>query len=265
MYGSANCSAVSTPKIVTMLAAPAAPVITPNSSTTLTSSHTSVTLTSTTANQYRWSNNATTRSITVSYQGIYRVSITGTNGCTATSAPVAVIANGCTPPPVPVISASGPTILNPGQSVTLTSTVANGYLWTTGATSRSIVVNTSGIYTVRAYRAGFCFATSLPVTVGVISARLRNQETENQTAEVKLYPNPARGFINIDYTSPFSETKNISILISDLSGRIRLEKTTDLEPGYNKIAVELHQLSAGIYFCLVGSGVERRVFKVVVE
>ncbi|MBK9412279.1 MAG: T9SS type A sorting domain-containing protein [Bacteroidetes bacterium] len=267
MYGSANCSAVSTPKVVSMLAAPAAPVITPNSSTTLTSSHTSVSLTSSTANQYRWSTNATTRSITVSTQGIYRVSITGTNGCTATSAPVAVIANGCTPPPVPVVTASGPTILNPGQTVTLTSTVSNGYLWSTGATTRSIVVNTSGVYTVRSYRAGFCFATSLPITVGVISARLSNHETESETetAEVKLYPNPARSFINIEYTSQFSETKNIPIVISDLSGRERISMTTDLDPGFNKISVELEQLSAGIYFCLVGSGGERRVFKFVVE
>jgi len=265
MSGSTNCSAVSAPKIVSMLAAPAAPVITPNSSTTLTSSHTSVTLTSSTANQYRWSTNASTRSILVSTQGIYRVSITGTNGCTATSAPVAVIANGCTPPPVPVITASGPTILNPGQTVTLTSTVANGYLWSTGATTRSIVVTTAGSYTVRAYRAGYCFATSLPLTVGVISARLRNQEAEIETAEVKIYPNPAHGFINIDYTSTFSETKNIPILISDLSGRIRFEKTIDLEPGYNKIAVDLDALSAGIYFCLVGNENERRIFKVVVE
>ncbi|MBK6987212.1 MAG: T9SS type A sorting domain-containing protein [Bacteroidetes bacterium] len=248
-----------------MLAAPAAPVITPNSSTTLTSSHTSVTLTSSTANQYRWSTNASTRSISVSTQGIYRVSITGTNGCTATSAPVAVIANGCTPPPVPVVTASGPTILNPGQTVTLTSTVANGYLWSTGATTRSIVVTTAGSYTVRAYRAGYCFATSLPLTVGVISARLRNQEAEIETAEVKIYPNPTSGFINIDYTSTFSETKNIPILISDLSGRIRIEKTIDLEPGYNKIAVDLDALSAGIYFCLVGNENERRIFKVVVE
>lgn len=265
MYGSANCSAVSTPKVVSMLAAPAAPIITTNSSTTLTSSHPSVILTSSTANLYRWSTNATTRSITVSTQGIYRVSITGANGCTNTSAPVSVIANGCTPPPVPVITASGPTVLNPGQSVILTSTLAGGYLWSTGAITRSIVVNTSGVYTVRAYRAGYCFATSLPVTVGVIPARLRNQETESESAEVKLYPNPAHDFIHIDYNSTLSETKSISIIISDLSGRTRIAMTSDVDPGYNKIAVDLNELSAGIYFCLVGSGDERKVFKVVVD
>ena len=82
---------------------------------------------------------------------------------------------------------------------------------------------------------------------------------------MKLYPNPARSFINIEYTSQFSETKNIPIVISDLSGRERISMTTDLDPGFNKISVELEQLSAGIYFCLVGSGGERRVFKFVVE
>ena len=48
----------------------------------------------------------------------------------------------------PVITASGSTALCPGDSVTLTATSGNNYLWSTGATTRSIVVYSGGNYSV---------------------------------------------------------------------------------------------------------------------
>jgi hypothetical protein len=50
--------------------------------------------------------------------------------------------------PTPTISANGPTTFCQGGSVTLTSSAASGNLWSNGATSQSIVVSTSGTFTV---------------------------------------------------------------------------------------------------------------------
>ena len=47
----------------------------------------SVMLTASSAASYTWSNGATTQSITVSSAGSYGVTVTGANGCSATSAP----------------------------------------------------------------------------------------------------------------------------------------------------------------------------------
>lgn len=49
---------------------------------------------------------------------------------------------------IPVITASGPVNLCPGGSVTLTSTSGSTYLWSTGQTTQSIVVNTTGSFSV---------------------------------------------------------------------------------------------------------------------
>ncbi len=68
---------------------------------------------------------------------------------------------------IPVISTSGPTILCPGQSVTLTSTAAYNYVWSNGATTQSITVNAAGTFTVTVNTALPCSTTSQPVSVTI--------------------------------------------------------------------------------------------------
>src|SRR5258706_1482087 len=48
----------------------------------------------------------------------------------------------------PLITANAPTTFPTGGSVTLSSSQPNNNLWTTGVTTQSIVVTTSGIYKV---------------------------------------------------------------------------------------------------------------------
>lgn len=114
-----------------------------------------------------WSNGATTASIIVSAAGTYTVTQT-VSGCTSSpgsgvAAPKAVQAT-------PTISASGSTSICSGTSVTLTSSVTSGNVWSTGATTQSIVVTTGGNYTVTAINGAGCSATSAPTTVTVLPA-----------------------------------------------------------------------------------------------
>jgi hypothetical protein len=64
------------------------------------------------------------------------------------------------------VTASGPTTFCSGGSVTLSANTGTSYLWSTGATSQSITVSTSGSYSVTV-TSGSCSATSAPVTVTV--------------------------------------------------------------------------------------------------
>jgi len=66
----------------------------------------------------------------------------------------------------PVITAGGATTFCQGNSVTLTSSAAASYLWSTGATTQSINVTSSGNYTVTVSN-GSCSATSTATTVTV--------------------------------------------------------------------------------------------------
>ncbi len=65
------------------------------------------------------------------------------------------------------ITSSGATTFCLGGSVTLTSSPSNSYLWSTGDTTQSIIVNTSGTFSVA--DASGCLANSEPVTVTVVA------------------------------------------------------------------------------------------------
>lgn len=91
----------------------------------------------------------------------YCVTVT-VSGCTSAPGCTTVIGN----PPTPTISAGGPTTFCSGGSVVLTSSSTTGNTWSTGATTQSITVTSSGTYTVTVSN-GSGSATSSPTTVTV--------------------------------------------------------------------------------------------------
>ncbi len=95
---------------------------------------------------YLWSTGELTQTITVSESGIYTVTITAPNGCVKVSDPFEVTV---IPLPDPKILLDRPPYICADESVTMT--VDNeyaSYLWSTGETTRSIVVNSGGLYSV---------------------------------------------------------------------------------------------------------------------
>ncbi len=120
---------------------------------------------------WSWSDSSTNESIIVSQSGTYTVVTVDTNGCTRVSTPYIV---NIRPPVEPQISNSRPLTFCIDDSVTLSA--PDGfvqYFWTTGETSKSIVVKTEGQYVVRVVDAAGCTGTSPPVTVTVLN--IRNQ------------------------------------------------------------------------------------------
>ncbi len=111
------------------------------------------------------SNSYTTPSIaaTTTYYAEARNTTTGCISATRT----AVTATVNSFPATPIISAGGPTTFCNGGSVTLTSSSAINNVWSTGATTQSIVITTSGSYTLTVNNASGCTATSNPTTVTV--------------------------------------------------------------------------------------------------
>jgi hypothetical protein len=121
-----------------------------------------VTITAPAADSYVWSNNETTQSITVSTGGSYDVAVT-TAGCSATSAPVAVVVNAL---PTPVVTTNNVAICQ-GAAATLSATPAAAYAWSNGATTASINVTSAGNYAVTVTDANGCTATSTPLAIAV--------------------------------------------------------------------------------------------------
>jgi hypothetical protein len=72
--------------------------------------------------------------------------------------------------PLASISPSGPIVLCSGQSVTLTASAGDVYLWTPGGeTTASIQATTGGVYNVKVTQANLCFSTSPDVTINLIN------------------------------------------------------------------------------------------------
>lgn len=163
-----GCTATSDTTVVTVNAVPDKPVISANGATTFCAGG-SVTLSAPTGfATYAWSNGATTPSILVNQSGSYTVMVTSSAGCSSpASDAVTVTVNPV--PAKPVVTASGPLIFNTGDSVILTAPAGfANYVWSNGATTRSIVAKTAGTYTVVVTnREGCSSPASDPVTISI--------------------------------------------------------------------------------------------------
>lgn len=110
--------------------------------------------------RYSWSSGDTTRCITANTSGIYTVTITNSNGCTATGS------KGLTVYSQLNATISGPSSLCLGAVGQLCAPTGSAlYQWSTGSISRCINVNSSGTYTVTITDVNGCTASnSLAVT-----------------------------------------------------------------------------------------------------
>jgi PKD repeat protein len=148
---------------VTINATPSTPVITASGSTSFCTGG-NVVLTSSTPMGNLWSNGANTVAITVTTSGSYTVTYTNANGCTATSVATVVNVNNA---PVPTVQASSIEACD-GDTVTITASTSDTYLWSTGATTQSInVTSTTANVTVLVTNANACngVGTSAPISI----------------------------------------------------------------------------------------------------
>ncbi len=90
--------------------------------------------------------------------------ITGSSNCNGTYKDVKTIKYSTL---TSTITPNGPTTFCQGGSVTLTASQANKYNWSNGATTQSITVTTTGMYTVTITNATSCTAVSTATTVTV--------------------------------------------------------------------------------------------------
>lgn len=101
---------------------------------------------------YLWSNGATSQNITVFGAGSYSCTVSTGGTCVALSNSVTTtLLSGLTLN----VATSGPLTFCQGGNVTLTASSAS-VLWSTGETTQSITVNSSGTYTATPTAAGFC-------------------------------------------------------------------------------------------------------------
>ena len=99
---------------------------------------------------------------TVTY---YAAAVHTVSGCESASRTAVTLTINAAPPAT--ITPSGATTFCEGGSVTLTANSGSSYSWSNGASTQSINVTTSGVFTVTVTQTGGCTGISSPVTVTV--------------------------------------------------------------------------------------------------
>ena len=154
--GANGCDATSSITITDNFLAPIVSVTASN--TVLSCTNTSITLVASGGGSYSWTGGSTSSSLTVTSPGTYTVTVTGPNGCTASSSQV--ITQSITPPTVNVTTSNNGLLTCAVTSITLTATGGGTYLWSNGSTNAVISVSTPGTYSVTVTGANGCSTTA---------------------------------------------------------------------------------------------------------
>lgn len=132
---------------------------------------------------YSWNTGATSRTINPVTSGLYIVIVTGTGGCTTTDS-INVVFNA-----LPVVNlGSDINICIEDTTVLDAGNPGSTYLWSTGATTRTIKVNTAGTYSVTVTNTNGC-ANSDQVVV------------TNKPAPIASYTDTALNGLNVKFTA----------------------------------------------------------------
>jgi hypothetical protein len=234
---------------VTVNALPATPTISASGSTTFCTGG-SVDLTSSSTTGNLWSNGSIASTITVSNSGSFSVTVTDGNSCSATSTSINVDVSNA---PIPTITATSTTACS-GDTVILSSSTADSYVWSTGQTTQSIALTASSAnITVTTVNVNACNGvgmsqptsvtfTATPTAAGSFTtsgnvATFTNTSTgagsyswdfgdfSNSSASAPTHAYAANGAytvtltaINGNCTSTTSFTVNISVALDELQG-----------------------------------------------
>ncbi len=220
-----GCKNTSDTTVVTYVT-PVKPTVTPDISLSNLCPATIVNLTSSFAPKYSWNTGDSTQSIAVTTGGKYTVTTTDSNGCKSKSDTTSItylkVAN-------PTITTNvSPNNLCPGNTVKLTSSFAQKYLWSTGDTTKSITVSTAGNYTVTITNSYGCKSTSDPTTVTYLSPAKPTISSDVSPANlcpgiiVNLTSSPAKSYLwsTADTTQGIVVNKGgiYSVTITDTNG-----------------------------------------------
>ncbi|MFY7668686.1 MAG: T9SS type A sorting domain-containing protein [Crocinitomicaceae bacterium] len=242
-----GCSASSTATTVNVSNAPA-PTVT--ASATQACSGEVVTLTSSTADSYVWSNGATTQSIQVTATGDYSVATTNTDACNGVGTSNTVNVTFTAAP-----TAAGSFTVN-GNVVAFTnsSTGASSYSWDFGD-----FTNSSASAPVHAYAVNGDYQVVLTAINGNcsdtsifnVSIALSVEELLG-IANVVVYPNPTSDEVFVSFDNQNGNAMQVELV--DQLGRVVYSENEIQQIGFNKIGLNLSQVSDGMYSVLLHSG-----------
>ncbi|NOU17809.1 MAG: T9SS type A sorting domain-containing protein [Bacteroidales bacterium] len=202
--------------------------------------------------EHLWNTNETSQVITVFPPGTYSVLVTNSENC-SNSDEVKVTVN--TKPNLDL----GSDTINTSLPYTLISNTDNvNYLWSTGETTPSIVINNYGKYSLTVTNSFGCKAydeTEVMISINV-------ETSDESNTAVLLYPNPVSEILNITV-----ESKNIDVYTVELidpTSRVVKRLTSESTKSF-KAKMNIHDLTSGIYLVKVSTNNGSITKKVIIQ
>ncbi|MCW5907971.1 MAG: T9SS type A sorting domain-containing protein [Chitinophagales bacterium] len=189
---------------------------------------------------YAWSNNATTANIGTLAAGVYTVTITDDNNCTATATTTIT-----QPDALNLVITCNETIL--GQSTGSANVVVTGgtaqysYSWSSGANTANAANLPAGIVTVTVTDANNCTSTAnceVQFTVGL-------EEVTAGISAISVYPNPSNGIFRVMLT--LKETSTVEVSLVDVRGAVISSSKFESASTVNE-QFDLTSAAKGIYY-----------------
>ena len=150
---------------------------------------------------YSWNTGETTATISVFGGGERIVTVSDSNGCTATAS-VNVTVN-----PLPAVAISGNTTLCVGESSLLTASGGSSYVWNTGASTPSITVSNGGTYSVTASNSYGCSSSASVQVISLENVSISGNLNICQGQSTTLYANGTGSY----HWSTGANTSSISV------------------------------------------------------
>jgi len=212
---------------------------------------------------YHWNNNATTPSITVTPNTVtnYSVTVTDNNGCSATDDINIVTLQ------LPNVNLGPNQFLCSEESATLNAgSNYQSYIWSTGATSQYITVDTTGIgygvftYSVTVTNANNCHGSG---SVTLTFDPCVNVAKSDLNSDFDIYPNPSNGKFNL--VARGNLNNSLQILVYNAQAKM-VNNFNVNNTGHNFTKqLDLRHLGKGVYYIKLIN--ENKVFvkKIVIQ
>ena len=94
--------------------------------------------------------------------------------------------------------------------------------------------------------------TNVDVKNFSINTSLVGISTNELEHSLNVYPNPTTGLLNLEYS--LDQGARVNVVISDVVGKVVLERTLEPASGTQRQTLDLNSLSNGIYILKMGAG-----------
>lgn len=163
--------------------------------------------------------------------------------------------------PAPSVSLGNDTAIETGTTLLLDAgTGFNSYEWSTGDVGTTLLVDSAADYSVVVTDGNGCTASdTITVTlfIGVNDFGIQSKDA------ITIYPNPVNDLLGINlYAKEDSQSR---LFLTDITGKILLEKEYHLTPGNTQHMLDVSQLAQGIYLLTVQSDRNSYTLRVVVQ